>query len=287
MKIAPDCIPCITKMALDSARQAIGDEGDIRTFMERVLALKPLRGEQWDVVSPEIVRDVWLHLCDVAGSGDPLKALKAEQNRKALQLYPSVRQIVSQKSDPLLYAIKFAIAGNTLDPMQFTGDEMPKGLEESPLRPDDVAALTKRLSAARRLLYVTDNCGEIVFDRLLIETLRARYEVELTVMTRCVPVLNDATLQEARSVGLDGAAPLMDNGIREPFAGTSLEKASPEARALIETADLIISKGVGNYDSLTEERALRGRISFLFYGKCRPCCTTTGHDLGSLVIHNA
>jgi uncharacterized protein with ATP-grasp and redox domains len=101
-----------------------------------------------------------------------------------------------------------------------------------------------------------------------------------------MPILNDATMKDAIFVGLDQVAPVVENGINVPFPGTIISKLSPEVKKSVEESELVISKGVGNYDSLTEETQLRGKISFLFHGKCLPSCAPSGHPLGALVVFN-
>lgn len=138
-----------------------------------------------------------------------------------------------------------------------------------------------------RIVYLGDNCGEIVFDRIVIETIRDMLGKEIVFVTRTLPVMNDATLADARAVGLDQVAELVENGIAEPLAGTMLAKVSPEVRTLIDDADLVILKGGGNYDCMTEEVSIRGRASFLFQAKCHPFSVRHGVPLGSLVVFNA
>jgi hypothetical protein len=137
------------------------------------------------------------------------------------------------------------------------------------------------------VVWLSDNCGEIVFDRLLLETMRRFYKLDIVYITRTTPILNDATLTDASLVGLGEVATLMENGIEEPLAGTILAKTSPKVRRLVEEADLVISKGVGNYDSLTEEKGLNGKISYLFHAKCQPCCRSQKANLGDLIIFNS
>jgi len=116
------------------------------------------------------------------------------------------------------------------------------------------------LERARRVAYLTDNAGEIVFDRLLIETIKQAASLEVVCVVKSVPVLNDATLAEAKLVGIDRLATVMENGINGPLPGTILARCSGDVRRLIEDADLIISKGGGNFDTLDEEIGLDDRL---------------------------
>jgi len=291
MFILPDCIPCTLRMALETARLVLKDDEQIQRFMEEILLLKPLRGENWQITSPEIVKDIWLILKAMSGEKDPFEYIKAEQNQMALQIYSLTKKTVLQSRDPFLEALKFAIAGNALDAMVGAKEEPVKDilskLDSLPIDLNNVNELKKRLSKTGKLAYISDNCGEIVFDRLFLEILHGLYKLNVTLVTRTMPVLNDATLNDAASIGIGEVAHLMENGIREPLPGTVLKKASSEIRKLFEESDLIISKGVGNYDSLTEEKGFEGKISFLLHGKCHPCCITHKVPLGALIVYNA
>ncbi len=290
MHIWPDCIPCIEKMALGLARLALEDESRVRQFMTDVMRLPPLRGENWDVISPRVVREVWRMLIEQSGTSDPMREVKVEQNQKALGIYSLARELVLRSPDPFLNALKLAIAGNELDAMVSVTDDaaigMLKKLDKFALDAESVKEFRERLDRAKTITYFLDNCGEIVFDKLFIEVLQSMKEFHLTAVTRTVPLLNDVTLEEAQSVGLSEVARLVENGIREAIAGTIVSEVSPEVRALIADSDLLISKGVGNYDAFTEEGWLKGRLTMLYHGKCHPCCSATGARMGELVVYN-
>lgn len=290
MKIWPDCIPCILKMSLGIARVAMKDKDQVRGFMEQVIRLKYFNGEDWGVTSPEVIKDVWLKIIEVSGKPDPLKAIKDEQNKKALAVYPKAKELVLKSKDPFLGAIKLAIAGNSIDAMTDVKGELPEEIIKrwNQLEIDNkhFNILKERLEKTRRLVYLGDNCGEIVFDRLLIEVLHEMYRMEITFITRTLPILNDATLQDALSMGIGNVAKVMENGLPEPIPGTYLKRIKSEPKTLIERSDLVISKGGGNYDSLTEEDTLKGKTSFLFLAKCYPYCNIHQASLNAPVIYN-
>ncbi len=290
MRIWPDCIPCILKMSLGIARLVMKDEEQITRFTEDILGLKPLRGEEWRVTSPEVIRIVWRKLLEMTGEADPLREVKKEQNNRALRIYPFAKEVVLKSSDPLHDAVKFAIMGNSIDAMSDVKGGAPEAIIERhngfKIRPEDLNFLKERLERSRRLVYLGDNCGEIIFDKLLIELLRERLSAKIIFVTRTLPVLNDATLQNALSVGMAEVTQVVENGTPEPLPGTFLEKISPELKALIEESDLVISKGGGNYDSLTEEEGLRGKVSFLFQAKCRPYCSLHHVSLGAPILYH-
>ena len=289
MLMDPDhCIPCILKMSTEIIRSVTKDEDEVREFMGEILKMRGLRQDNIKVTSPEIVRDIWARMQSLYPVRDPLRESKAEQNRKAMNIYPFIKELLLESYDPILEALQFVIAGNSIDAMLDTKRGLDKGMIGllSKLDPKAVKGLKARLKKAQKAIYFTDNCGEIVFDRLLIETIRTEYDCEIIAITRAMPVLNDATLEDALSVGLDEVAVVMDNGIQEPLPGTILSKMPREVRAIVDEADLLISKGAGNYESLTEEDAVIGKITYLFQAKCYPHCKAHNVPLGALVVYN-
>jgi len=290
MHIWPDCVPCITKMGIELARLAFKDEQRVHQFAEEMLKLPPLRGENWNTISPRVVREVWRKVTQESGNYDPMREIKAKQNRKALEMYPMAKELVAEAADPFLTALKLAIVGNSLDAMVSVKDDGAQGLVKSldslAINLEEVSAFRERVSKAHTILYFTDNCGEIVFDKLFLETLHTLYDLKVTAVTRTVPILNDALLKVAEEISLSSVATLMENGIQEGVAGTIVAEVSPRVRSLIDESDLIIAKGVGNYDAFTEETWLKGKLTMLFHGKCHPCCDPQGAPLGSLVVYN-
>ena len=290
MQIWPDCIPCILKMSLGIARVVMKDEDQVRRFMEEVLRLKYFSGKERKVTSPEVIKDVWLKVIEVSGKSDPLEEIKNEQNSKALAIYPIAKELVLKSKDPFLGAIKLAIAGNSIDAMTDVKGEAPEEIikkwERLEIDIENLNCLKERLKKTRRLVYLGDNCGEIIFDRLLIEVLLEMYSLEITFITRTLPILNDATLQDALSMGIGEVTQVMENGLPEPLPGTYLKRINSESKTLIERSDLVISKGGGNYDSLTEEKGLKGKVSFLFLAKCYPYCNIHHVTLNAPVIYN-
>lgn len=291
MKIWPDCIPCILKMSLGAARVVMKDEVQVGKFTDQVWKSKYFNGEDKNVTSPEIIREVWLKMIEFSGETDPLREVKDDQNRKALAVYPKAKELVLESGDPLLGAIKLAAAANSIDAMADVKGGKPEEIVQRwsglQIEGEHFRCLKRRLEKARRVVFLGDNCGEIVFDRLLMEVLLEKYPLEIAYITRTVPVMNDATLKDAYSVGIGEIAQALENGVHEPFPGTFLKGINSESRQLIEQSDLVKSKGGGNYDSLTEEEKLKGRISFLFLAKCHPYCYLHRVSLNAPIIYNS
>jgi uncharacterized protein with ATP-grasp and redox domains len=277
-------------MSLEVVRTLTNDERQVKRFLTEVMELRPLRGEDYSITSPEMTRNVWLKIKEFSGLEDPLKTKKEEQNRKALDLYPAAKEIIKKSNDPLVEALKLAILGNSIDSMGdikgFSIEGMVKLLHESWIDGRAIEELQIKISKVRKIVYLGDNCGEIVFDKLLIETLQQLYHVEIIFITRTLPILNDALLKDALSIGMNEVATVMENGILEPLPGTFLDRASEEVRGLFNNSNLIISKGLGNFDTLSEDETLRGKITFLLRGKCYPSCAAHHVPFGSLIIHH-
>lgn len=202
---------------------------------------------------------------------DAYARLKQDSNDLVLGLLPQIRPMVDTADDPLSMAMKFARTGNFLDFGILTPEAAHKALweavEQTPeakLEPAVYAAFLRDLAEARKLLILGDNCGEIAFDLLLVEQLRQRYPaLEVVYCVRGENALNDATPADAAYVGMDKIATVIDNG--SGISGTEPEYASPALREALETADVILSKGSGNMESM----AGRGlNVYYLFMCKC-------------------
>lgn len=291
MKMWPDCVPCILRMALEVARTAARDEDKLKGLFHEIMELPWLKVPASSVYSPLAIRDVYRLITAHTGIEDPLREIKQRQNEEALALLVPARAFIAESRDPVRDALRFAIAGNAIDIIAHGIDKRSGNLvglaEGKTMSERDAGVFFVRLSRSRKIVYIGDNCGEIVFDGLFIETLRSRYDVDITFVVRKVPVLNDATLNDALTAGIDRLARVLDNGIDDPVPGTLLSRVSREVRDAVREADLIISKGGGNYDVLTDEASLRQRTTFLVEAKCFPYCSLHGVTPGTLIVHNA
>ncbi|SPF39794.1 conserved hypothetical protein [Syntrophobacter sp. SbD1] len=274
MLLKPDCIPCILKMATSSIKKLTADEEVIKQLMTRVLQIPALRGLNWGITSPEAIETVMDIIMEEFHTLDPFRSLKQEQNAKALELYPKLKQLVEQSDDPLFCAVNLAIMGNSIDLMISDRSIDVENVLEQQLK-DQVAekhfrAFREKLGKAGSLLYLGDNAGEIVFDKVLIETINALYAPRVFFVVRGVPALNDVTITEALEVGMDRVATVISNGMKQPVPGTVLSRCSSELRELFQNCDLIISKGGGNFDSLEGEKDHFRKITFMLLAKCPP-----------------
>ena len=276
MRTYLDCYPCFVRQALEAARMAGADQERQRVVLNRVLgALREI-----DIAStpPEIGDRIHRIVREETGADDPYRAAKEESTRQALALYPRLKALVEDSTDSLDMAVRLAIAGNIIDLGHAVDYDLWGSVERVIVQPfaiDDGPVLREALDRATWVLYLADNAGETVFDRVLIETL----DVPVTYVVKGGAILNDATLDDARAAGLDRVATVIANGSDAP--GTILERSSDGFRQLYEEAELIIAKGQANYESLSGEG---DRLFFLLQTKCPVIAADVGVPVGGIVL---
>jgi hypothetical protein len=278
MHTALDCIPCFARQALEAARFVADDVA----VHERVLRDVLRWAAESDLAqSPPLVgQRIHRLLRELTGIDDPYRAVKGRFNRMALDMLPELSAAVRKAADPLAMALRLAIAGNVIDlgvNGGMTEDEARLCVHGALNEPfdGDVDAFRQAVDQARSILYLADNAGEIVFDRLLIEQLPAG---RVAVVVRGGPILNDATMADAQAAGLCDMVEVIDNGSDAP--GTILSDCSEAFRRRFAQADLVIAKGQGNFETLSDERAA---IYFLFKVKCPVIADHVGLPLGTHV----
>jgi uncharacterized protein with ATP-grasp and redox domains len=266
---------------------ATDDPAVQREVLDRVAELLPTIA--LDATPIDIGQLVHRLVRKVSGVADPYERVKKESNDLVLKLYPALKSQVQGSEDPLLTAIKIAGAGNiidfgpklTADPNrsmeQIVNDSFAQALQDS-LDQAQYHAFKERLIEVKEILYLGDNTGEIVCDKILIEELVRRGK-EVTFVTRGEPTINDATLADARYVGLDKVATVITNGSDAP--GTCLEDCSPKFVAAFQSAELIISKGQGNFEGLSD---VPGPIFFLFKVKCPVIALEVDAKIGTVAL---
>ena len=272
MHIYTDCIPCILNMSLAAIRGATQGKDEKKIF-KAILALPLLRGNEWRITSVEIVEEVMKIIIAETGMNDPFEAEKMRQNQRMMAALPALEQEVKNSRTPLLSAVKLAITGNGIDamvserPSDMTGRILGR-LREISLGGENVRELLARLQRCRQLLYVGDNAGEIVMDKLLIQIIKTLYDLDVFYAVRSLPALNDATRQDAEAVGMEAVAQVVESGIEGPLPGTILSRCSREFQAVFRKSDFILSKGGGNYETLSEERVPGKPVTYMLLSKC-------------------
>ena len=280
MRTYLECIPCFLRAAVSVGRTMSDDVAVHERVVRKVLRLASEMS--FEQSPPEMSRLIHEVLRKETGDVDPYRAAKREANTYALKLLPAFRKLVINASDPFALATRLAIAGNVIDlgtRPEISEDEIATSLEQAindPLSLDAVDSFRAAVTNAQRIFYLADNAGEIVLDRLLLEQLPLE---RVTVAVRGRPVINDATLEDARAVGLHEITRVIDNGSDAP--GTVLSLCSTEFRREFEESDLIIAKGQGNFETLCDTDF---NIFFLFQAKCPVIAREAGCKLGQAVL---
>lgn len=282
MKTNLDCIPCLIRHVLDSARLATEDE----VVHERILRETLAAASELDLRQspPAMAQRVHRRIRELAGTDDPYRRAKDLQNRLALEFYERFCHEVARADNQLERAVRLAIAGNVIDlgvKSDLHESQIREAIETCSTEPldGDIQEFADAISRATRILYLADNAGEIVLDRLLVEQLPRG---KVTVAVRGRPVINDATRIDAQTAGLTGYVPVIDNGSDAP--GTILEDCSVEFRRHFAEADLIIAKGQGNYETLKEAPR---PLYFLLRVKCPVLARDLGCPIGRMVLRPA
>jgi len=279
MQTSIECIPCFVRQAEEAVAFATKD------FVEREkilrLILQELAKADWADTPPAIAQRLHRIIRKETGESDPYRGVKDRMNGLALEALPCCVESIATAADPHEAAVRVAVAGNLLDSgakIQIQPEDLPHLLAtlwERPLA-GDPHELFLAAEKAERILYLADNAGEIVFDRLLLNFLPME---KVTLAVRGRPILNDALREDAEIAGFTGLVRVIDNGSDAP--GTVLEDCSEEFREHFDRADLIISKGQGNYETLS---AVRAPIFFLFIVKCPIVAAQIGESTGTMVV---
>ena len=276
MRTYLDCYPCFIRQALEAARYAGADEEKQRFVLERAMdALKAIPIGATPPVVGDVIHNIVRQEVD---GGDPYKEIKACGTRQALSLYPRLKRLVAESDDPLDLAVRLAIAGNVIDAGLAVEYDLWDTIEKTISQPfalDDGRALRDALEGAQSVLYLADNAGETVFDRVLIETMGK----SVLYAVKGGPILNDATVEDALAAGLAEVADVVSTGSNAP--GTLLGRCSPAFLGVYHEAEVIIAKGQANYETLSDEK---GPIFFLLKAKCPVIARDLGVSTGSIVL---
>lgn len=282
MKVAAECIPCFLTASLRAMEKG-GWPEDRRK--EELLGLLPLLGSLDHNKTPAENASILFHqLAHTMGGVNPFKGVKEESNKSALGYLPRLRERLSQSADRLETALRFAVAGNVVDMGIFDDYDLEGALKESLVTEfvlNDYAEFKERTDHAGKLLIIGDNSGEVVIDRVLVETLIAAGK-EVTYGVKGGFVLNDSTLDDAVAAGMVDTCRVITNG--NNFVGTIPEKCSEQFLQAYRDADLVITKGQGNFYTLEGTEFAGNKTFFLFKVKCSAMAKYLGVEEGALIF---
>lgn len=279
MKSKPDCILCVFRQALNTVRFVTPDPRIHEEVLRKVAAITARQSLEQKPTA--ISQHVYRIVSEVTGVKDPYKRQKKESNLLALSLLPGLRKLMARSADPLDVALHAAVAGNIIDlGIGHTFDlakDIRKILRE-PFAATAIAAFRKEIKPGRRLLYLGDNAGEIVLDTLLVGLLR-EHGMDITYTVKSGPAINDAMREDARMAGMDRLARVIETGSDD--IGVNWKRVSREFRKAFAAADVIISKGHGNFETCDD---LPENLYFLLKAKCEIVAAALGVKLGDFVF---
>ena len=285
MFIDEACVSCIINQSL-KVSSAIGANATLQNELSTtVTALS--KDFSYTNTPPEIASYVYEKMAQIANKTDLYDEVKALSTQKALSFVPSLKQKLLNAENPLLAATKIAVAGNVIDLAAAVAFDLSEELEEIFHRDfawNDFDIFVQKLESAEEVVILGDNVGEHIFDYMFIEKLKELHpHKRYSYFVRGNPIINDVTMKEAKEAGFEELCQLVDSGVNTP--GFAYQRANQNAKDIFDNADLIISKGMGNYESLTPSH--KKNICFLLKVKCSVVAASLGKEIGDIICKMA
>ena len=271
MKLSSECVPCLIKRAAYEVNLCAPERE-----MDAIIACSKIASSEIKKGMSSVEFASMIHRCayDVIGEDDPYRDLKSRSNEIALTLYPEAERFVRRAADPVKAAMVVSIVGNVLDFGISGSIGSPESLKkefksilEEPLGHDDSAKVAKMLKGAKDVVFLADNCGEIVFDRLLLEQIGLISKANIALVIKGEPILTDVTRKDMKGLGLEK---LVDDILEtEGLAvGVNLwtKGVNTSLKSKMKKADLILSKGMANFEALSEHSWKT--IAYMLRTKC-------------------
>lgn len=274
-RLHSECISCMTKVHLEKCPKEVAEDKKVE-YMQKVLKVLAEAPDRYG--APVIVRTIQKIQEEMFGIKQDYAEIKRYYNTLMMAYEKQIQNRMEQAEDSIKMGIQYAMIGNYIDfgarinvnEKQLT--ELLNDNDRFVIDEKQYLEFTDDLKKSCKLVYLTDNCGEIVMDKLLINEIQKEYpNLQVTVLVRGAEVINDATMEDAMQVELDKMVKVISNGT--DIAGTWLEEISEEAKAVLEEADMIISKGQGNFETL---RKCGLNIYYIFLCKCDLFANTFG-----------
>ena len=246
--------------AFRAGKTATKNESVIKKILDETGAM--ISNIPMEQTPPETGAMIYKRISEITGNSDPYHDIKQKNIEHALSLYPELKSRVEKSNDPLLTAIRLAVAGNVIDLGIDKEFDIVRDVEKILVQDFavfDYEMFKSKLNSSKNILYLGDNSGEGVFDKILIEELN----IPVIFVTRETPIINDLTIKEAKQIGIDKIAEVISSGSKAP--GTILNQCNDEFIELFNNADMVISKGQGNYEALSD---IDRDIFFLLKSKC-------------------
>ena len=272
VNIKPDCIACLFNQSLKVTKLLELDDDTSKKVFDSTAQI--LIDHDMNYTPPQIAKEIYQAISDITGEEDPVARSKEYSTQEALKVDTSFIKTIPD-------ALKLAVIGNVIDfgaQNQFDLNEMIQNHFHQAFGIDDFPTFEKELQEAKELVIIGDNVGEHIFDKVLIETIKKSYDIEVYYFVRGKPIINDVTLKEAQI--LKNCAQLIDTGVATP--GYDLEEINAESKAIFDRADIVLAKGMGNFESLYQ--AAKRPVYFLFVVKCSVVAQAIGKEVKELIF---
>lgn len=281
MLIDEACVSCIINQSVKVA-DAINATPSLKNTLTSTVE-NMSRDFSFNDNPPEIAADVYEKMAMLANKSDLYDEVKELSTKKALSFVPLLTEKLLNSEDKLLTATKIAVAGNVIDlaaEVEFDLEEELSKIFDTDFSHNDFEKMQTNLSNAGTVVVLGDNVGEHIFDYMFIETLQELYpNATYSYFVRGNPIINDVTMKEAKEAAFDKLCNLVDSGVNTP--GFDYSRATKEAQGLFDSADLVISKGMGNYECLSPSH--RKEICFLLKVKCGVVANSLDREIGDIV----
>ena len=281
MTISHECVGCIINQ---SVKVSLAIEADAQLSKKLTSRVEQMSKDfSFSDTPPEIASYVYEEMSIIASKEDLYDEVKEHSTLKALSFVPLLTQNLENSKDKLLTATKIAVAGNVIDlaaEVEFDLEEELEKIFHTDFSHNDFDIFKKKLAESKSIVILGDNVGEHIFDYMFVQTLKVLYpDADLTYMVRGNPIINEVTMKEAKEAGFDKVCNLVDSGVNTP--GFAYTRANDEAKKLFDNADLVISKGMGNYECMSPSH--RKDICFLLKVKCSVVANSLGKEIGDII----
>ncbi len=275
MNIKPDCLVCLFEQSLKVTKLLQLDDSTSKKILDNTARI--LSEHNLSSTPPQIAKDIYQGISVITGEKDPVALAKAYATEQALKIDTSFIHTIPD-------ALKMAVLGNVIDfgaQEQFDLDEMIQYHLHKAFAIDHTLDFIKELQHAKEMVILGDNVGEHIFDKLLIETIKKHYDITVHYFVRGIPIINDVTLKEGQL--LKDCAHIIDTGVETP--AFDLEEANSISKEIFDRADIVLSKGMGNFESLYH--VVKRPIYFLFVVKCSVVAEEIGQNIKELIFKRA
>lgn len=281
MLIDEACVSCIINQSLKVSNAIGADKKLEKKLTSTVEELS--KDFSYSSTPPEIASYVYEKMAQIAQKQDLYDEVKALSTQKALSFVPRLHERLQNAENPLLTATKIAVAGNVIDlaaAVEFDLEEELEKIFETDFSHNDFDLMMQAVENSQEIVILGDNVGEHIFDYIFIETLKELYpQKKYSYFVRGNPIINDVTMKEAKEAAFDKLCNLVDSGVNTP--GFAYDRATKNAQEIFDRADLVISKGMGNYESLTPSH--RNNICFLLKVKCGVVASSLEKNIGDII----